>query len=92
MELLALDRSLCGVYLSWYAQLFCTFRRGPRSEACTHPGLSAFNSGVTPESGLSYSNLFLFYSRDHLKGPGGEVLATGKQSVLMDMNFFRLGE
>ena len=52
------------------------------------PGLSAFNSGVTPESGLSYSNLFLFYSRDQLRGPNGELLATGRQSVLMDMNSF----
>jgi hypothetical protein len=52
------------------------------------PGLSAFNSGVTPESGFSYSNLFLFYSRDHMRGPHGELLATGRQSVLMDMNSF----
>jgi hypothetical protein len=51
-------------------------------------GMSATNSGVTPESGFTYSNLFLFYSRDQLKGPDGEVLATGSQSVLMDLNSF----
>jgi hypothetical protein len=51
-------------------------------------GMSATNSGVTPESGFTYSNLFLFYSRDQLKGPDSEVLATGSQSVLMDLNSF----
>ncbi len=51
-------------------------------------GMSAINSGVTPEPGLTYSNLFLFYSRDQLKGPDGETLATGQNSVMMDMNSF----
>lgn len=51
-------------------------------------GMSATNSGITPEPGFSYSNLFLFYSRKELKGPDGEVLATGGHSVLMDMNSF----
>jgi hypothetical protein len=49
-------------------------------------GMSATNSGVTPESGFSYVNQFLFYSRDEAKGPNGEVLATGQNSVMMDMN------
>jgi hypothetical protein len=48
--------------------------------------MSATNSGVTPESGISYVNQFLFYSRDQAKGPSGEVLATGQNSVMMDMN------
>jgi len=51
-------------------------------------GMSATNSGVTPESGFTYSNQFLFYSRDQLKGPDGEILATGQNSVMMDMNSF----
>jgi hypothetical protein len=51
-------------------------------------GMSATNSGVTPEAGFSYANQLLFYSRDELKGPRGERLATGNQSVLMDMNSF----
>ena len=49
-------------------------------------GMSATNSGVTPEPGISYVNQFLFYSRDQAKGPTGEVLATGQNSVMMDMN------
>ena len=49
-------------------------------------GMSATNSGVTPDPGFSYVNQFLFYSRDQAKGPNGEVLATGQNSVMMDMN------
>lgn len=49
-------------------------------------GMSATNSGVTPEAGSSYVNQFLFYSRDQAKGPNGEVVATGQNSVMMDMN------
>ena len=48
-------------------------------------GMNALNSGVTPESGFSYSNLFLFYSRNELKGSGGEVVSTGNNSVLMGL-------
>jgi hypothetical protein len=50
--------------------------------------MNATNSGITPESGFTYTNQFLFYSRDRLLGPDGETLATGNQSVMMDMNSF----
>jgi hypothetical protein len=49
-------------------------------------GMSATSSGVVAEPGWSYSNLFLFYSRDRAVGPDGDVTATGRNSVLMDMN------
>src|SRR5436190_5842659 len=49
-------------------------------------GLSAFNSGVSAAPGFTYNNSFLFYSRSEQKGGDGEVLATGQQSVLLDMN------
>lgn len=49
-------------------------------------GMSATNSGVTPAPGFTYSNQLLVYSRDRVKGPNGEVLGTGKNSVIMDMN------
>jgi hypothetical protein len=49
-------------------------------------GLSAINSGVTPDPGLTYSNALQFYTRDESKGAGGEVLGTGQQSLLLDMN------
>ena len=49
-------------------------------------GMSATNSGVTPAPGFSYVNQLLIYSRDKSKGPDGEVLSTGGNSVVMDMN------
>jgi hypothetical protein len=51
-------------------------------------GMNATNSGVTPEAGISYSNLFIFFSRDEEKGPNGEIVATGQNSVIMDLNSF----
>ncbi len=49
-------------------------------------GLSAINSGATAAAGFSYNNSFLFYARDQQVGGSGEVLATGQQAVLLDMN------
>ena len=51
-------------------------------------GMSATNSGGTPAAGLTYSNLFILYSRDQSRGTDGELLGTGSNSVLMDMNTF----
>lgn len=50
-------------------------------------GMSATNSGVTPEPGFTYSNQLLFYSRDEAKDDNGATTPiTGNNSVLMDMN------
>src|SRR5215470_9293660 len=51
-------------------------------------GMNATNSGVTPEAGFTYSNLFVFFSRDEDRGPNGEVIATGQNSIMMDLNSF----
>ena len=51
-------------------------------------GMSATNSGVTPEAGFSYVNQLLFYSRNESRGPEGEPLATGNNSVILSMNSF----
>jgi hypothetical protein len=51
-------------------------------------GMNAVNSGITPEPGFTYSNLFLFYSRGEFKDPRGAVIATGENSLMMDMNSF----
>ncbi len=51
-------------------------------------GMSAVSSGVMPAPGFTYSNLFLFYSRNRSVDADGEVVATGSNSVLMDMNGF----
>jgi hypothetical protein len=49
-------------------------------------GISATNSGVTPEPGFSFSSYLAIYTRNKFKGPNGEVTATGRQSVVMDLN------
>ena len=50
-------------------------------------GMSATNSGVTPDSGFAYSNQLLFYVRDQAKDEEGRTLsATGANTVVMDMN------
>ena len=51
-------------------------------------GMSATNAGVTPESGLTYANLFIFNARDESKGPDGDVVATGTNAVMIDLNTF----
>jgi len=50
-------------------------------------GMSAINSGVMPETTLTYSNQFLLYTRDHAKDNEGRTLpVTGNHSVILDMN------
>jgi hypothetical protein len=51
-------------------------------------GMNATNAGVTPGSGFTYSNLFIFNARDESKGPDGEIVATGSNAVLIDLNTF----
>lgn len=51
-------------------------------------GMNATNAGVTPDSGLTYSNLFIFNARDQSIGPDGEVVATGSNAVMIDLNTF----
>ena len=74
-------RILVAIFIWFYATAAHAQNRG------VYPlGLSAINSGVSAEPGLTYNNAFLFYSRSEQKGADGEVLATGQQSVLLDMN------
>jgi hypothetical protein len=49
-------------------------------------GMSAVGAGSLFGPGLSYVNAFLFYARDELRGAQGQLVATGKQTVLMDLN------
>ena len=50
--------------------------------------MSAINAGVTPTSGLTYSNLFIFNARDESKDTTGEVVETGSNTVMIDLNTF----
>jgi hypothetical protein len=60
---------------------------GAQSRGVYPLGMSATNSGITPESGFTYSNQLLFYSRNQAKDQNGKTLPiTGSNSVLMDMN------
>ena len=51
-------------------------------------GMNATNSGVTPGPGITYANLFVFFSRDESKDSEGNVVATGQNSIMMDLNSF----
>lgn len=73
-----------------YLAIVCAWDSGAQGQVrgVYPPGMSATNSGVTPEPGFTYANLFLFYARDTLRGASGEITATGRHAVLMDMNSF----
>jgi len=64
----------------------CAFTSMAQNRGVYPLGMSATNSGVTPEPGFAYVNQLLIYSRDKSKGPDGEVLGTGRNAVVMDMN------
>ena len=50
-------------------------------------GMSAVNSGITPQPGFTYANQLIFYSRDHARDDAGNTLpVTGENYVLMDLN------
>lgn len=76
-----------GLLLIAWLSIWC-FPAGAQTRGVYPLGMSSTNSGVTPESGFTYANQLLIYSRNQSKGPRGEVLATGSNSVVMDMNSF----
>src|SRR5215208_4707719 len=87
----AFERSSRGASLSFRiaALIFAVFDSAAAQNRGVYPlGMSATNSGATPAAGLTYTNLFILYARDESRGADGEVLATGGNSVLMDMSTF----
>ena len=72
--------STCAVLLCWAMQA------GAQVRGVYPLGMSATNSGTIPDPGLTYTNMFLLYSRDRLTDASGAVTAEGEHSVLMDMN------
>lgn len=78
------------IWLSLFAVIFVAFlpvASHAQSRGVYPLGMSATNSGVTPQSGFTYSNQLLFYSRGEVKDELGATLPiTGNNSVLMDMN------
>lgn len=49
-------------------------------------GMSSVNSGGSTVPGFSYSNQLLIYGRDKSKDNDGATIATGANSVIMDLN------
>src|SRR6476659_6754167 len=83
-------RSLTWLGVLGVALVFCLATRSQSQSRGVYPlGMSALNSGITPEPGFTYSNQLLFYSRDQAKNNDGSTLPiTGSNSVLMDLNSF----
>jgi hypothetical protein len=69
--------------------MWMTFPSHAQNRGVYPLGMTAINSGVLPESKLTYSNQFLPYTRDQAKDNDGRTLpVTGIQSVILDMNTF----
>jgi hypothetical protein len=67
--------------------LFIAMRAQAQNRGVYPLGMSATNSGVTPQPGFTYVNQLIFYSRDHAKDNEGNTLPViGENYVLMDMN------
>jgi hypothetical protein len=67
--------------------LMVTIRAQAQNRGVYPLGMSATNSGFTPEPGFTYSNQLLFYSRDKAKDNEGNMLPVkGNNAVVMDMN------
>jgi hypothetical protein len=87
-------RCVCAGRRSWIASfaiavtLPTAANTGAQVRGVYPTGMNATNAGVTPASGLSYSNLFIFNARDESKGADGEVVATGTNAVMIDLNTF----
>lgn len=73
--------------LSAVALMIWPSSAGAQSRGVYPLGMSAVNSGVTPEPGFTYSNQLLYYGRDQAKDDEGNLLpVAGSNAVVMDMN------
>ena len=82
-------RTLPPFLLALLAAFFIPIAADAQRRGVYTPGINATNSGVLPEPGLTYSNIFQLYSFDELKGQDGETLPViGNVSVFIDHNVF----
>ena len=68
-----------------------TFRLSKADTVRSFPSQMIRQSRLPPlamAARASSANVFILYARDELKGPSGEILATGQNSIIMDMNSF----
>jgi hypothetical protein len=76
-------------FLAVVCILFVATRAHAQNRGVYPLGMSALNSGVTPTPGFTYTNQFLYYSRDEATDDHGDTLpVTGQNYVAMDMNSF----
>jgi hypothetical protein len=81
-------KRLCAAIVAMFGVLFRVGHADAQVRGVYPTGMNATNAGVTPESGFTYSNLFIFNARDELKGPDGELRSTGTNAVMIDLNTF----
>jgi len=83
--------ALCSPTPALAAILFLTTAAPARAQVrgLYTPGMTATNSAVLPDAGLTYVQLFQWYSFDELKGRNGETLPVNATvSLLADQNLF----
>ena len=75
---------------TWLVLGFCAVSTANAQQRPQYlPGTSAANSGVMPDPGFTYVNLFYYNASDRLKGPGGRsVNVDGSLAVMVDNNLF----
>jgi hypothetical protein len=81
-------RLFCLISLVAGPMFFASTASGAQVRGVYPVGMNATNSGVTPDTGITYSNLFVFFSRDEKRDSDGNVVATGRNSIMMDLNSF----
>ena len=59
----------------------------PPTRGVYTPGIDATNSGVLPQPGLTYANMFLDYSYNQFKAArGSTIFQQGEAAVFVDLN------
>lgn len=82
-----LGRLLLLCFLGAICEPILSVKTDAQSRGVYPLGMTAVNSGITPQPGFSYSNQLLFYSRGEIKANDGSTLPIeGNNSVLMDLN------
>jgi len=66
----------------------CLAQALPPVRGAYTPGFNATNSGVMPEPGLTYANIFMDYSFDQFRPASGSIVAQRNAAVFIDINAF----
>lgn len=87
---LCLVKPISSAVICWFlAMLSSAGSANAQTRGQYTPGINATNSGVLPEPGLTYSNVFLDYTFNELHGADGQRLqANPAFTILADLNAF----